>query len=263
MKQKAEIGGKKIAYSLQGSGHAPVVVLSHSLGVSSEFWGYQLPLLTARYRVLLYDLPGHGDSEPAGERLSLEQLADDVAGLLEHLRIDRVAFVGLSIGGMIGQVFALRHPEKLWALVLCSTGSRTDSTTRKLLEDRIARVTETGIESQVEGAMGRWFTENFLRSAPATIEWVKNLFRKTSLKGFIGCCGAIQELDTDDQLSEIKVPTLLIPGELDQAFPETVSRSIQARIAGAQLYILPGAAHAGNVEQSHLFNEALINFLAA
>jgi 3-oxoadipate enol-lactonase len=263
MKQTAEIGGKKIAYRLQGSGNAPVVVLSHSLGVSSEFWGYQLPPVTARHRVLLYDLPGHGDSEPAGERLSLEQLADDVAGLLEHLRIDRVAFVGLSIGGMIGQVFALRHPEKLWGLVLCSTGSRTDSTTRKLLADRIARVTETGIESQVQGTMGRWFTENFLRSAPATIEWVKNLFRNTSPIGFIGCCAAIQELDTDGQLAEIKVPTLLIPGELDQAFPETVSRSIQARIAGAQLYVLPGAAHAGNVEQPHLFNEALINFLAA
>jgi 3-oxoadipate enol-lactonase len=263
MKQKAEIGGRKIAYSLMGPENAPVVALSHSLGVSSEFWGYQLPLLAARYRVLLYDLPGHGDSEAAGERLSLEQLADDVAGLLEHLRIDRVAFVGLSIGGMIGQVFALRHPEKLWALVLCSTGSRTDSATRKIFEDRIARVSETGIESQVEGAIGRWFTESFLRSAPETIEWVKNLFRKTSPIGFIGCCRAVQELDTDDRLSEIKVPTLLIPGELDQAFPETVSRSIQARIAGAQLYVLTGAAHTGNVEQPHLFNEALINFLAA
>jgi 3-oxoadipate enol-lactonase len=123
-------------------------------------------------------------------------------------------------------------------------------------------VNEGGIETQLESSIGRWFTPQFAKAAPATIEWVKWMYRKTSPAGFINGCRAIQELDTIDRLSNITAPTLLIPGELDQAFPESVSRTMQARIKNAQLNVLAGAAHIANVEQPHQFNEILFRFLA-
>ena len=262
MKQKTEIRGRNIAFTLLGPEDAPAVVLGHSLGSSSEMWGYQFPLLTAKYRVLVYDIPGHGESDPPVGQDSFDDLATDLTALLDHNHIDRVTFVGLSIGGMIAQHFALLYPERLQALVLCSTGAQTNEAGKKVFGERIAQVRESGIEPQVEGSMGRWFTPEFVSGAPATVDWVRSLYRKTSPAGFINGCGAIQELDTLDRLSGIVARTLIIPGELDPVFPESVSREMQSKIKNARLEVLTGAAHVGNVERPHEFNEILLKFLA-
>ncbi|HEX6566782.1 MAG TPA: alpha/beta hydrolase [Chthoniobacterales bacterium] len=262
MKQKMEIKGRNIAYSLLGPEGAPAVVLGHALGSNRNIWGYQLPLLTTQFRVLIYDLPGHGESDPPVGQDSFDDLADDLATLLDHTGISRATLVGLSIGGMIAQHFASLFPDRLQALVLCSTGFQTDETGKKIFGDRIAQVSERGIEPQVDGSMGRWFTPRFLSDAPATIEWVKRMYRKTLPAGFINACRAIQELDTLDRLPSITAPTLLIPGEFDPAFPVSVSRTMQSRIKNAELKVLSGAAHIGNVERPHEFNEILFKFLA-
>src|SRR6516225_494841 len=112
-KASAKINGYQLAYSQHGDERRPVVVMSHALATSMDIWGYQLPLLTRRFRVLLYDLRGHGGSESPGASYTLQELASDVAALLDHLEIPRAAFVGLSIGGMVGQSFALQFPDKL------------------------------------------------------------------------------------------------------------------------------------------------------
>jgi 3-oxoadipate enol-lactonase len=265
MKQTTEIRGRKIAYALMGSEGAPgapVVVLGHALGSNSEIWGYQLPLLTGRFRVLVYDLPGHGESDPPVGQDSFDDLASDLATLLDHIGVSRITFVGLSIGGMIAQHFAALFPDRLHALVLCSTGFQTDEAGKKIFGDRIAQVREQGIEAQVNGSMSRWFTPQFVNDAPTTIEWVKRMYRQTASAGFINACQAIQELDTLDRLSGITAPTLLVPGEVDLAFPVSISRTMQARIKNAELRVLTGAAHIGNVERPHEFNEILFKFLA-
>jgi 3-oxoadipate enol-lactonase len=262
MKQKTEIRGRNIAYTLLGSAGAPAVVLGHALGANSHIWGYQLPLLAPRFRVLVYDLPGHGESDPPMGPDSFEDFANDLAALLDRTGITQATLVGLSIGGMIAQHFASLYPDRLQALVLCSTGCQTNEAGKKIFEDRISQVNQGGIDTQVEGSVSRWFTPQFLSDAPATIEWVKWMYRKTSPAGFINGCRAIQELDTLNRLANITAPTLLIPGELDQAFPESISRTIQSRIKNARLKILTGAAHIGNVELPHRFNEILFEFLA-
>src|ERR1700732_3751174 len=122
----ATINGYELAYSLRGDEPRPVIVLSHALATNMDIWAYQLPLLAHRFRVLVYDLRGHGRSAAPGDSYTLQELASDVAALLAYLQISRAAFVGLSIGGMIGQMFALQYPDKLSGLVLCSTGSRTE-----------------------------------------------------------------------------------------------------------------------------------------
>ncbi len=145
MKEKTDIRGRNIAYNLLGSEDAPVVVLGHALGSSSEIWGYQLPLLTPKFRVLAYDIPGHGESDPPVAQDSFDDLAVDLAELLDHTQIGRITFVGLSIGGMIAQHFALLYPDRLQALVLCSTGAQTNEAGKKIFAERIARVNEGGI----------------------------------------------------------------------------------------------------------------------
>jgi 3-oxoadipate enol-lactonase len=257
----ATINGFELAYSLHGNEDRPVVLLSHALATSMEVWGYQLPLLAHRFRVLLYDLRGHGRSGAPGNSFTLPELASDAAALLEHLEIPRVIFVGLSIGGMVGQTFALKYPEKLAGLVLCSTGSRTEDQVKGVIEERINKVSAEGLQSQVPATLTRWFSSTFMATAPATMAWISDLIRATSVKGYVGCGRAIQGLDLTDALSEIRVKTLVVPGEYDLGFPEKVSRAIQQKIPNAELILLKGAAHLGNVEQAHLFNEILLYFL--
>jgi 3-oxoadipate enol-lactonase len=217
--------------------------------------------LAHRYRVLLYDIRGHGKSAASGDSYTLPELASDVAALLDNLQISRATFVGLSVGGMIGQVFALQYPEKLSGLVLCSTGSRTEQQAKATIEDRINQVRAEGLKNQVQSTLARWFSPSFVEQAPVTMSWVSDLILATSVEGYIGCGRAIQALDITEALSEIRVKTLLIPGEHDLAFPEKLSREIQKKIANSDLRLLRGAAHLGNVEQAHLFNEVLLDFL--
>jgi len=260
-RQSATINGFDCGFALEGDLDRPVVVLSHALATSMEVWGYQLPVLRSRFRVLLYDIRGHGRSAAPGNDYTMEALAADVAHLLDYLEISRVAFVGLSIGGMIAQVFALRYPERISALVLCSTGSETGEQAKLIIEQRIQAVLAEGMGGQVEAAIRRWFGPGFISAAPATTAWVSDLIRSTQTGGFVGCCRALQGLRLTDRLGLIRAKTLLIPGELDQGFPPSVSQVIQQRIAGSELKVLPGSAHLGNVEQAHAFNEALLEFL--
>jgi 3-oxoadipate enol-lactonase len=260
-KQFAQINGYRLSFAAIGAETAPAVVLSHALATRGEVWGYQLPLLSRHFRVILYDVRGHGESEVSGDNYSLEELANDVLKLLDHLSIARAALVGLSLGGMIGQVLALAAPERLSALALCSTGSEANEAMQANLELRIEAVRLKGMDSQVEPTLARWFSPVFVQSAPQTTAWIAELIRTTSPDGFIGCCRALQKLNLTERLKHIKVPTLLIPGENDQSFPTSVSEAMRERIDGSRVKILPGAAHLGIVEQAHGFNEVLLPFL--
>jgi 3-oxoadipate enol-lactonase len=261
-KDFARINGCRLSFASIGAETAPAVVLSHALAAGAEVWGYQLPLLTRRFRVILYDVRGHGESEASGDNCSLEELANDVVKLLDHLSIARAALVGLSLGGMIGQVLALTAPERLSALALCSTGSEANEAMQANFELRIEAVRLKGMGSQVEPTLARWFSAEFLRLAPQTTAWIGDLIRTTSPDGFIGCCRALQKLNLTERLKQIKVPTLLIPGEKDQGFPPSVAEAMRERIDGSRLEILRGAAHLGIVEEAHGFNEILLPFLA-
>jgi 3-oxoadipate enol-lactonase len=261
-KHFAQINGYRLRFASIGTETAPAVVLSHALASRAEIWGYQLPLLSRHFRVILYDVRGHGESEASGDSYSLEELANDVVKLLDHLSIARTALVGLSLGGMIGQVLALTAPERLSALALCSTGSEANEAMQANFGLRIEAVRLKGMESQVEPTLARWFSPEFLQSAPRTTAWVGDLIRRTSPDGFIGCCRALQKLNVTERLRQIKVPTLLIPGEKDQGFPPSVSEAMRERIDGSRLEILMGAAHLGIVEKPHEFNEILLPFLA-
>jgi 3-oxoadipate enol-lactonase len=258
---KTTANGLSIHYTLEGPTSAPVVTMSHSLAANLTMWDPQVPALTSKYRVLRYDTRGHGGSEAADGAYSFEHLAEDVRALLQNLGIERTHFIGLSMGGMIGQVLGLKHPEVLRSLILCDTSSRVPQEAKPLWEERIETTRQKGMGPHVETTIERWFTAPFRQKSSAVVDRVRGMIRATNPKGYIGCGYAIMGMDLTSRLSEISLPTLIIVGEEDQGTPVSASEAIQREIRGSGLVVLKSAAHLSNMEQPEAFNRAVTAFL--
>ncbi len=251
----------QINYEITGQKDAPVVMLSHSLASSMVMWNPQLEALEPHFRVLRYDMRGHGDSDAPEGAYSLELLVEDAVALLDALGIDTVHFVGLSIGGMIGQGFALNHAGRLKSLTLCDTSAIMPQEAQPILQERITAARENGMADQVDGTLERWFTPQYLQENPPEVEMIRQQIAATPLAGYLGCSEALRGLDYLDRLSEIKLPTLIMVGEEDPGTPVAASEAIHERIAGSKLVILPAARHLSNIEQAEAFNQSLMDFL--
>ncbi len=258
---KITANGISINYQLEGPAAGPVVTLSHSLATNLSMWDPQVPALASRYRVLRYDTRGHGGTDAPAGPYALEQLAEDARALLHALGIARTHFIGLSMGGFIGQILALTHPEMLQGLVLCDTTSRVPPEARPMWDERIRVAQTQGMEPHVEPTIDRWFTAPFREQRADVVNPVRAIIRGTHPQGYIGCCHAIAALDLTDRLSAITVPTLIIVGEDDPATPVAASRTIHERIQGSELVILKSASHLSNLEQAEAFNRAITTFL--
>jgi 3-oxoadipate enol-lactonase len=259
---RAPVNGIEIEYRVDGRVKAPAVVLSHSLATHMAMWNPQVAALARDYLVVSYDMRGHGLSDAPAGPYDFAMLANDVVGLLDHLDIDRAAFIGISIGGMIGQALAIHHPRRLSAAVLCSTTSQISEQVRALWDQRIAAVEAGGMAGQVAATLERWFTEPFRAHHPDTLAWVGEMIRATPVAGFIGCGRAIQNLSVAGDLGRVATPTLVLPGEKDPGMPPAVSEVIQRAITGARLAIVPNASHLSNIEQPEAFNRQVGAFLA-
>jgi 3-oxoadipate enol-lactonase len=224
-------------------------------------WDPQMPVLTGKFKVLRFDTRGHGQSSaPAGE-YTLEQLADDVKGLLDSLGISQTHWAGLSMGGMIGQAFALKYPGVFQSMVLADTTSRRPPDAHKMWGDRIQVAREKGMDALVESTLARWFTEPYRNSRKDVMQRIGDGIRATPVNGFAGCCHAISKVDYLDRLKEIKCPALIMVGEHDHGTPPEAARVIQQNLPGSELKIIPSAAHISNIEQTQVFNEAMLGFL--
>jgi 3-oxoadipate enol-lactonase len=259
---KITANGISMSYTLDGPAGAPVVTLSHSLATDLSMWDPQMTALTARYRVLRYDTRGHGGTDAPATAYTLSQLAEDARALLAALGIARTHWVGLSMGGMIGQTLALASPALFQSLSLCDTSSRIPPEARPLWQERIKTAQTQGMEPLVEPTIGRWFTAPFRERRKDVVDLVRVMIRRTPPVGYAGCCHAIAPLDLTDRLPGIKTPTVIIVGEDDQGTPVAASQAIQAKIAGSELQILKSAAHLSNMEQPEAFTAALTSFLS-
>ena len=257
---KIKANGINIRYELEGPSSAPVVTLSHSLSADLSMWDPQMKALTGKYRVLRYDMRGHGGTDVSEGPYSLEGLAADVHELLVALGIRQTHLIGLSIGGMIAQLFAVQHPGMIRSLILCDTSSELPQEAKVLFEERIRTAKTLGMEAHVEPTLERWFTKAF-RSAPAA-DRIRALIRKTDPRGYIGCSYAIMGLNLTSRLSSIQAPTLIIVGEDDPGTPVAAARTIHDKIKGSELVVLKSASHLSNIEQAQEFNKAVIRFLA-
>ncbi len=253
--------GIQMNYELSGKKNAPVVMLSHSLGSSLVMWNPQMDALKPHFRVLRYDIRGHGGSEAPAGPYTLELLGDDAIGLLDALSIDRVHWIGLSMGGMIGQSIALNHSNRLKSLALCDTGAVIAADAQPIWQERLDAVREKGVASQVEATMERWFTPSFLKLNLPMLGVIRKQFLATPAEGYRGCIEAIRKLNYLDRLSEIKIPTLIMVGEDDPGTPVAASEAMHKRIANSKLVIIKSARHLSNVEQPQVFNANLLSFL--
>jgi 3-oxoadipate enol-lactonase len=254
--------GISMHYTLDGPVSASVLTLSHSLATDLSMWDPQMPALTARYRVLRYDTRGHGGTDAPAGAYTLEQLAADARALLRALGIPKTHWIGLSMGGMIGQTLALETPEVLASLALCDTSSRVPPEAKPIWSDRIRTAETQGMEPLVEPTIGRWFTPPFRAQRAEVVDVVRAMIRRTDPRGYVGCCHAIAALDLTDRLGAIRLPTLVVVGEEDQGTPVAASRAIQAQIEGAELVIIESASHLSNMEQPEEFTRAITEFLA-
>jgi len=256
---KVHANGIDIRYEISGKG--PVVTLSHSLASDLTMWDGLAVALADRYTVLRYDMRGHGATAAPDGAYSFAQLVGDVAGLLDALNIERAHFVGLSMGGMIAQHFALAHPGRLDKLVIASSSSRTPTEARAIWDERIALARDQGMQAHVEATLGRWFTASWRASHPEVMARIGGLITATPVAGYAGCGAAICDLDLTDKLAAVRAPTLVLVGADDPGTPPALSNAIAKAIPGARLEVVPAASHLLNIEQAATFNRLVGDFL--
>jgi 3-oxoadipate enol-lactonase len=248
-----------MAYRFDGPERGRVIMLSNSLMSDHTMWDPTMPALTDRYRVLRYDTRGHGRSGTTPGPYTIALLADDAVGLLDALKIPRVHFVGLSMGGMIGQQLGARYPDRVASLSLCDTASEMPP--RSMWAERFAIAESQGMAGLVESTIKRWFTPAFIARDPQAVDKVRAMIRNTGVDGFTACAAAVRDMAQTVMLLKIKVPTLILAGRLDPACTVEHSTVLHRMIEGSSLVLLEEAAHLSNIEQPEAFNQALRGFI--
>ncbi len=258
---KISINGTALNYELTGNSDAPVVALSHSLGTSLNIWNPQMDALKNKYRILRYDTRGHGKSEVTTSPYTMNMLTNDAIGLLDELEINEVHWVGLSMGGMIGQGIALEAPNRLSSLSLCDTMSVVSGESKAIWKQHIQAAETLGLTKLVDFAMEGFFTESFRSMNSEDYQQIRSQFLATDVVGYIGCCHAIYHLDYLDKLHRINTSTQIIVGSEDKITPVSEASAMQKLIKNSTLDVVLNSAHLSNVEKAETFNDILLNFL--
>ncbi|WP_182908511.1 3-oxoadipate enol-lactonase [Microbispora sp. H13382] len=244
-------------HRFDGPPDAPVVVLGPSLGTTLGLWEPQLPVLTRTWRVLRYDLPGH-DGSPAASGLPRDLTVDDLAAgvleLLDRHDLDAVAYAGVSLGGAVGTTLALRAPDRVASLVLCCTSARFG--TPESWRERAALVRAEGTKPLTEATRSRWFTAGF----PGAGRYL-DMLAAVDPEGYAACCDALALFDVRDRLGEVRAPALVVAGAEDPATPPEHAEVLAGGIPGAELLVVPGAAHLATAERPDVVNEAIVRHL--
>jgi len=237
-------------------GGTPVVML-HSLGTTGAIWDAQAAALAASFRVIRPDLRGHGLTACTPGPYSMEQLADDVAALLDGLGIHQTHVAGISIGGMIAQAFAAKFAGRAASLILVDTAMKIPPPESWIA--RAATVRSEGFAPLADAVMARWVTPGFAATPEA--EGLRAQLMRTPVEGYAGAAEAIAAADLSVSTAGLKVPALIVVGEHDAATPVTDARALHQAIAGSSLVIVPGGAHIPTVEKPAEITAAITNFL--
>ena len=253
------IGGGDHYYRFDGADDRPVVICSHSLGLDHTMWDVQAADLLPFFRVLRYDLRGHGASTATPGDYTIAQLGADALAIADACGVHQFAFCGLSLGGMIGQWLAVHARERVSGLVLANTTARVADPSS--MEARRRAVLDGGMPAIEEMVMGRFFSPGVVASNAPHIASARRTLLATAPVGYAGCCAAIRDMDQRPLLAQIAVPTLVISGDGDVGMPWDGHGAVLASaIPGAQAVRLP-AAHISNLEKPRSFTRALLDFL--
>ena len=255
-----DAGGCLINVQIDGPENVPVLMLSNSLGTNLHMWDVQVPEFTKHFRVVRYDRRGHGKSGAPKGPYSFERFGRDILAVIDALKIKKMNWCGLSMGGMDGQWLGANAPDRIEKLVLANTNFYYAD--KSPWAERIKFVREKGLEAFVDTNMQRWFTKGFIERAPQEIARMTKMFLASNRDGYAECVGAIRDMDFRASNPGIKAPTLVIVGAHDPATPPAWGEEIARQIKGAKIVSLD-AAHISSVEQPAAFTEAVVDFLKA
>lgn len=245
----------QLHHDRQGPSDAPAVFLGGSLGTTLAMWDGLAERLAGRYQVIRFDTRGHGASPAPAGPYTMSELASDVVGLADELGLRRFSYVGLSLGGGIGQAVAVEHPERVASLVLCCTAPVFgDAATWR---ERSLRVTAEGMGWLVDATRERWFTPEFLKSDPKAADRILDMLASTSPVGYAACCDALAAYDLSGRLTEITAPTRVIAAAQDPVTPPEVTSKLAEGIPGADHVVVDDAAHIVNIAQPEAFGTAV------
>lgn len=253
----------KVAVQGPADGAGAPIVLSHALGLDLSMWDGLAGELSANHPVLRYDQRGHGGSAVPAGSYSMSDLVDDAARLIREWGRGPVVWIGLSMGGMVGQGLAVRHPELLRGLVLANTSSRYPEAARTMWQQRIAAVEKDGMDGIASMVMERYFTTAYRASNTEAVAAFRRGLLHIDPAGYASCCHAVANVDWLDALAQIRCPTLVIAGEQDVGAPVAMSQAIVQRIPGAELVVLADASHLSVVEQPVRFAQHVQRFLTS
>jgi len=250
--------GVELFYELSGPEGAPVIAFSNSLGTTLAMWDAQAKALSGSFRCLRCDTRGHGRSQVTEPGFSVDDLAEDLNGLLDALGIRRAHVVGLSLGGMTGQALAVLHPDKVERLVLVATAAYLPP--QSLWQERADIVRQKGMAAVADNVIKRWFTPAE-QANPGAAATLRVLTEEIDAQGYANCCLAIGRMDLRSRIGAITAPTLVISGAQDPATPIAMGEEIAAMVPGAEFAVVPDAAHLIAVERPDALTALIAGFV--
>ncbi|MEM5438146.1 3-oxoadipate enol-lactonase [Paraburkholderia diazotrophica] len=254
------VNGIDTRYILSNEGGGPWLTFVHQLGGDLSIWDQLAGFFRDEYTVLRYDVRGHGQTAVSDRQFSVADLSQDLRALLDALGVQKTHLVGMSMGGMIAQQFALDNPDRVETLTLADTHAATPADGRALWEQRAATVRNEGVGSLAQATMERWLTAGFRDAHPEVVEQIREVFEHTSSEGYAHACLALRDFDVSGRLKEIALPTLTVAGRHDAGTPPAATQAIADAIRGARFELLD-AAHLAPIEQSQRFTALLESFL--
>lgn len=260
---KARTGDITLHYEKLGRSGSEPVVFVHGFPFNHQMWSPQVQHLQEEYQTITYDVRGHGLSDVGDGQYMLEFFVDDLIGLLDHLRFERTNICGLSMGGYIALRAVEREPARFNALVICDSSSEADTNEAKLRRAATMKtVKERGVDAFADTFLKAVLSPETFERKPDTVQFVRRMITANSA---VGICGTLQALaartETTSSLPLMKLPTLVMVGELDKLTPPALSEMMHGKLPNSELQVIPRAAHLSNLENSEEFNQHLLKFL--
>jgi pimeloyl-ACP methyl ester carboxylesterase len=259
----SETSSNGSAYEISGPGDAPVIVFVHGLGLNRAIWAGYAARFAQRYRVLVYDIYGHGESAPPPGMPSLTMFSEQLLGLLDELGIGQCSIIGFSLGGMINRRFAIDHPDRMRAMAILNSPHERDPEAQQLVEQRALDSAAGGPGATLDATIERWFTPGFIEGHPGYIAGVRNWVLANDAEVYARCrrvlaFGVVELIRPQPPIAH---PTLVMTCEYDSGSTPEMSQAIAGEIAGAQVIIVPALRHMGLAENPSFFINALAEFL--
>lgn len=253
----------KICYTDQGPDTAPVIIFIHGFPFNKTMWQAQTEALKQEYRIITFDIRGHGHSEPGRKRVTIELLANDLIFIMDKLFIEKATLCGLSMGGYIALNTVTRYPERVAGLVLCDTNCIEDTEeTREKRMKAIENIRKHGREKYAEESIKNLLSEKSFTTNHEAVARVDGMIKNTHINTLIHTLQALaQRTETCSKLAEVNVPALLLVGEDDKVTPPDAARAMKEKLKDSRLQIIKDAGHVSNLEQPDEFNKHLKDFL--